>query len=435
VALLAFPSRLCAGPEIPGAPQDRPVALIGGTVHPVEGPDIAGATLVFSQGRIVALGTEVDVPQDAQQIDVSGQHVYPGLINAAGRLGLVEINAVRSTVDYQETGQINPNAKAQVAVNPDSELIPVTRANGVLLALTSPVGGLISGTSAVIQLDGWTWEDMTLKAPVGMHIQWPSAPSGRARDPEARQRQRASQQEELELLEKAFQDAAAYRAARQSGEYQKVDIRWEAMLPVLEGSVPIIVEADQLAAMEAAVAFAARHRLRLIIRGGYDALHCAELLKEHQVPVIVQSVHRLPLRRSDPYDAPYALPQKLHAAGIAYCIAAPGSFDAANLRNLPYEAATAVAYGLPADEGLKAITLYAAQVLGIDDRVGSLAVGKDATLIVTSGDPLETDTQIQQAWIQGREVDLSNRHKRLWQKYQEKYRRLEQEESKEDNAG
>jgi imidazolonepropionase-like amidohydrolase len=194
------------------------------------------------------------------------------------------------------------------------------------------------------------------------------------------------------------------------------------MLPVLEGELPLVVAADRVEQIQAAVAFARREDVKLILYGGYDAPHCAALLKQHRVPVIVSTVHRLPLRRGDPYDAAYTLPERLRAAGVRFSIA---SKNTSNARNLPYEAAMAIGYGLPPDEALKAITLYPAQILGVADRVGSLEVGKDATLIVTDGDVLETPTHVEAAFIQGRRVDLDNRHKRLWRKYQEKYRRLE----------
>jgi len=193
------------------------------------------------------------------------------------------------------------------------------------------------------------------------------------------------------------------------------------MIPVLQGRQPIIVAANSLSQIQAAVAFAARQKVRLVIFGGYDAPACSALLKQHDVPVIVGSVYRLPRRRGDDYDAAFTLPARLHQAGVPFCIASNGRFGASNVRNLPYHAATAVAFGLPADEAIKAITLSPARILGVEDRVGSIATGRDATLIVTSGDPLETTTHVERAFVQGRQVDLSNKHTRLWQKYRTKY--------------
>ncbi|MCO6456106.1 MAG: amidohydrolase family protein [Pirellulaceae bacterium] len=414
-----------ASPEIPGAPQAGPIALVGGTVHPISGPAIERGTVLFDQGRIVAVGRNVALPAGTETIDVTGKHVYPGLFDPYTHLGLVEINAVRATVDQSETGRINPNARAQVAVNPDSELIPVARSGGVLLALTAPTGGLISGTSTVLQLDGWTWEDLTLRAAAGMHVAWPRmTPVSDWWVEQSPAEQIANRDQALDELRTAFESARAYQAARQADPSRPVDARWEALLPVLNRGLPLIVAADDLPQIQAAVSFAQREKVRLIILGGYDAPRCAPLLKKHDVPVIVAGVYRLPQRRDDDYDSAYTLPARLHAAGIPFCISVSGRFGASDVRNLPYHAATAAAHGLPQDEALRSITFSPAQILGVAERVGSLEPNKDATLIVTTGNPLETETRVEAAYIQGRQVDLSDRHKRLYRKYQEKYRRL-----------
>jgi len=202
------------------------------------------------------------------------------------------------------------------------------------------------------------------------------------------------------------------------------DARWESLQDVLAGKLPVIVQADDIRQINAAVAFAEREKLKLIIAGGYDAPHCAALLKKHDIPVIVGGTYRLPRRRSDGYDSAYAVPAELHKAGVRFCISGRGRFGANQVRNLPYHAAAAVGFGLPADEGFKAITLYPAQILGVADRVGSLETGKDATLFVADGDPLETPTQVTHAWIRGRRVDLNDRHKTLYHKYEQKYEQL-----------
>ncbi len=418
-----------AHPELPGADPGRPVALVGATIHPVSGPAIPGGTMVLDKGKIVALGKQVELPSGCQIVRVEGKHIYPGWIDADTDLGLIEIGAVRSTRDQRESGRINPSAKAQVAVNPDSELIPVARANGVLLAQTAPAGGLISGTSALMMLDGWTWEEMTLKSPAALHVNWPNVPSASAswsaekKKEEGGERNSSSRRNPMTELEQVIRDAKAYRDARRADPDQPIDVRWEAMLGVLDGTIPVIAHADRAAQIESAIAFTNRHGLRLIISGGFEALDCRELLKKNNTPVIVKAVYRLPRHRDDPFDAAYTLPLRLEQAGIRYCIAGFGRGSAANIRNLPYHAATAVAYGLPRDKAIRAITLGAAEILGVADRVGSLEVGKDATLIVCSGDPLEIPSQVELAYIQGRAVDLNNRHKRLWNKYREKYRR------------
>jgi imidazolonepropionase-like amidohydrolase len=298
---------------------------------------------------------------------------------------------------------------------------------------------MLSGSSAVLQLDGWTWEDMTVKAPAAVHMTWPRGArttrrGGGGGGGEGGEAAGASRREDqLRALEQAFADARAYLSAkrattRPSGEGSVArqlehDARWEAMIPLLEGRVPLVVAAEELGQIEAAVAFAAREKVRLVIFGGYDAPLCADLLKAHDVPVVVNGIHRLPLRLDAPYDEPFTVPERLRRAGVKFCITLAHKFGGSDVRNLPYHAATAAAYGLPADEALKAITLYPAQIMGVADRVGSLEAGRDATIIVTDGDILETATHVEAAFVQGRAVDLSSKHTGLWQKYQEKYRR------------
>ena len=429
-----------ASDQVPGKPQDAPVLLFGGDVYTVSGDVIRGGQVLFDKGKIVAVGKDLDAKSSdavvassspssgVRRVDVTGKRVYPGLFAAGNDLGLAEVRSVRGTVDTGETGELNPNARAEVAVNPDSELIPVARANGVLLNLTVPDGSTLAGTSAVLQLDGWTWEDLTLKAPAAVHMVWPRVGRARGRRVEQPEEEQSRQRDtQLKALEQAFADARAYLAARNAmtaaGRKAEVDARWEAMVPLLEGKVPLIVAADEVRQIQAAVAFAAREKVKLIVFGGYDAPLCPALLKQHDVPVIVNGVHRLPLRPDAPYDEPFTVPSRLREAGLRYCITLSHRFGGSDVRNLPYHAATAAAHGLPPEEALKAITLYTAQILGVADRVGSLEGGKDATLIVASGDILEPATRVETAYVQGRQVDLTSKHTQLWQKYREKYHR------------
>lgn len=401
------PTLAVASDAIPAPPQSGPVALVNGTIHPVSSEAIENGTLVFENGKITAVGKDVAIPENAERVDLDGRHVYPSLFEAMSDIGLVEIRSVRATLDNNETGSVNPNVKAWVSVNPDSEVIPVTRSNGVLLAVTAPTGGLIAGQAAVLQLDGWTWEDLTLKAPVGLVVDWPTI-----NDPDDTPHK---------TLDRLFDEARAYAAARKANSDAPTDLRYEALLPVIDRQLPLIVEADQLAEIQSAVAFADKHNVKLVLYGGYDAAQCAHLLTDRDVPVIVGGVYRLPRRRSDPYDAPYTLPERLRAAGVTFCISGANRFGSLNTRNLPYHAATASAYGLPADEALRAVTLSPAEILGVADRVGSLETGKDATLFIATGNPLETATQVTDAYIQGRKLDLTDRHKQLYEKYRTKY--------------
>ena len=422
--LLALPSaRATRHPIVPGEPQKEPIVLVGATLHPMTGPAIPGGMLLFAKGKIVAIGKNIRIPPKARRIDLRGQHVYPGWIHARTDLGLTEIGSVRGTLDRAETGTFNPNVRAQVAFHPDSELIPVARTNGVLLAHVVPSSGILSGQSAVMMLDGWTWESMTLRAPAGMIVRWPRLSSLSASWRGKASKKPASERARLEL-EQLFDDALAYEKARKADRNQAIDARLEALLPVLRRKVPLMAVAQDEATIRSAVAFAARRSLRLVIIGGHDAEACAGLLRRHDVPVIVEGTYRLPRRRDEPYDVAYTLPARLHRAGVRFCIAGSGRFNASNARNLPYDAAFAVAYGLPRSEALKAISLYPARILGIADRVGSLEAGKDATLIVCDGDPLEIPTRVVRAWIAGREVKLDDRHQRLWRKYRRKYERM-----------
>lgn len=430
--LAALAAALVAGPLAqaqnvvtrPGALPDGAVVIANATVHPVSGAPIPNGRVRFEAGRITAVGADVST-DGATVVDAAGKHVYPGFIAGSSVLGLVEVQAVRATNDTAEVGAINPNVRAEAAVNPDTEVVPVTRANGVLAALVHPVAGqqgVITGTAALLQLDGWTWEDMTVRGGIGVHVEWPSLIVPEFLPPPLVEATRKAQAEKRVALEKAMEEAKAYRTAKDAGAVALVDLRWEAMLPVLRKERPVLITANDLESIEDALDFAARHDLRMVLLGGLEAWRIAALLKARDVPVIVGGTHVLPLRRSDPVDAAYANPARLHAAGIRFAISGPGdSFSVANERNLPYHAATAAAHGLPADEALKAITLYPARILGVDDRLGSLEAGKDATLFISDGDPLENSTTIEQAWIAGRPVDLRSRHTELDAKYRAKY--------------
>lgn len=416
---------LNASDTMPAPPQTKPVAIKGSTIHPVSGPDISGGTIVFENGKITAIGADAAIPSEAEVIDGTGKHVYPGLINANTVLGLVEIGAVRATVDVEEAGAINPNVRSLTSINPDSELIPVARAAGVLTALSVPEGGIISGQSAVIRLEGWTPEEMAVLSPAGMHLRWPNLTVDRR--PRARKSVK-DQQKEMEKAQRqirdAFQNAHAYWQARKnSGPDFKRDLRWEALMPVFDGKLPLFVHAASLAQIQAALAWAKEMQLKIVLVDGDDAWRVSSQLKESDVPVILGPATSLPPRRDEDYDSAWSSAAKLQQAGVRFCIASNGRGAETNERNVGYEAGLAAGYGLPKEEALKAVTLYPAQILGVADRLGTLEKGKAATLIVTNGDPLDFPTQVEAAFIDGRKIDLSNRQTRLRDKYHEKYRR------------
>jgi imidazolonepropionase-like amidohydrolase len=414
-----------ASDTIPAPPQTKPIAIKGATIHPVSGPDIPSGTIVFENGKITALGADAAIPSGADVIDANGKHVYPGLINANTVLGLVEIGAVRATVDVEEAGALNPNVRSITSVNPDSELIPVARAAGVLTALSVPEGGIISGQSAVLRLEGWTPEEMAVLSPAAMHLRWPNLTIDRR--PRARKSVK-DQQKEIEKAQKqirdAFANARAYWQARKNPAPDfKIDLRWEAMMPVFDGKLPLFIHASTLAQIQAALAWAKEMQFKFVLVDGDDAWRIASQLKESGVAVILGPATSLPPRRDDDYDSAWSSAAKLQQAGVKFCIASNGRGAETNERNVGYEAGLAAGYGLPKEEALKAVTLYPAQILGVADRLGSLEKGKAATLIVTNGDPLDFPTQVETAFIDGRKIDLSNRQTRLRDKYREKYRR------------
>ncbi len=437
LCLTAIASSTMATPNIPPPPQKQALMITGATLHTVTGDVITNGRMLIDKGRIVAIGSAANVPDQPGAVVVSlpGKHIYPGFIAANTTLGLVEVQSVRATVDSAEVGAINPNARALVAVNADSELFPVARANGVLAALAAPrasAATLIAGTSALLQLDGWTWEDMSIKADVGLHVMLPSLRTNAALFPNVpaarlEELQRLTQQR-LKTLDDALEAAAAYAKARAADAATPIDTRWEAMRGALAtGSqqMPVFIHADELPQMRYALNLALRYNLKIVIVGGQDAAYLAPHLRERNVPVIIGGVHRLPLRRGDDLDAPFRLAAKLKEAGVTFAIARSGStFDAAMERSLPYEAATAVANGLAPAEALKAITIYPAQILGVADKLGSLERGKLANFFVTDGDPLDIRTNVERIYIQGREIPLEDKQTRLNKKYEAKYQQL-----------
>ena len=415
-----------ASDVIPAPPQARPIVLRGATVHPVSAPEIPAGTIVFEKGKITAVAADAATPPDAEVIDATGKHIYPGLISANTVLGLTEIGAVRATVDIEEPGAINPNVRSASSVNPDSELIPVARTNGILTAHAIPEGGLVSGQSAVLRMDGWTPEEMTVRSPAAMHLRWPNLTINR--DPRA-PKSVEDQQKEIDKAQKTIRDAfgiaRSYWHARKTANADfKSDLRWEAMMPIFDGKLPLFVHAATAAQIEAALAWAKETQVKIVIVGGNDAWRVAPQLKATDTPVIIALATALPPRRDDPYDSGFSNAARLHEAGVRFCIATNArASEAPHERNLPYEASMSAAFGLPKEEALKAVTLYPAQILGVGDQLGSLEPGKAATLIVTNGDPLDYPTSVEAAYIDGRKIDLTNRQTRLRDKYQERYQR------------
>jgi len=402
------------------------VSIIGATVHTMVGEPITNGTVSFRDGKIVEIGAALPPLPGAEVIDASGKQIYPGFIDANSVVGLAEVSAVSSTVDISETGALNANVNTAIAVNPDSELIPVTRANGITHVLAAPGGDVVHGTSSLIRLDGWTWEDLMAATPVAMHVSWPSFAIRTFSffgPPPSREDQEKQREENLEKVRKFFDSAQAYATAKKAqgtgGERLDVDPVLEAMLPVLDGRMPVIIYADDVRQIKSAVEFAKEKNLRMILAGSGDVWRVADLLAAREIPVILTGVLALPTRNDEPYDTAYTTAAKLHEAGVKFCFAgSTNSFAAANARNLPYHAAMAVAFGLPKSEALRALTLYPAEILGVGKHLGSIEEGKSASLIITDGDPLEIRTRVEREFIDGREVDLeNNKHDRLYRRY------------------
>lgn len=404
------------------------LALTDATVHTVSGPTIEHATVVIRDGKIEAVGADAPVPAGATVTPCTGKQIYPGLIATNTTLGLIEVSSVLGSNDTRETGTVNPNVRAEVEFNPESERIPVTRLNGVTSALVVPQGGVITGTSALMHLDGWTWEDMSIEAPFALHIHWPAMSIVHAwYVTQSDEEQKKEREKNLKLIHDAFDDARAYMKAEDAEAQRGVprhdrDVKWDGMVKALKGQIPVVFELTALNQMRAALRFCDDEGLKnVIFMGGEDADKIAGELKTRGIRVICDATLQLPRRSWEPYDQEMSLPARLWQAGVPFCISDGGS-DGTNTRNLPYQASMAVAYGLPRDEALKAVTLYAAQILGVGDKLGSIEPGKIADLMVTTGDPLELDTQVEQVYINGKAVSMETRQTRLFHKYDQKPR-------------
>ena len=396
--------------QTPAPKQSEPIALVGGTIHTLAGDVIENGTILFEDGKITAVGANVNVPTNAVTKDVTGKHIYPGLIDSYSQMGIYEIGSVNMTVDVNEQGSINPNILPERAFHPESRHIGIARSAGVLTSVTTPGGGLISGQSSAMKMDGWAWDEMTLKSGTGLMVNWPNPRSNNYED-------------NIRTLRDAFANAKSYQKAREamdsgSAARHDLDTRWEAMIPVLNGEVPVVVNASEVRQIQDAITWSEEENVRLIILGGADAHLVTDHLRAKQIPVIVTSVLTSSNRDWESYDARYSLPSKLHEAGVQFAIA--GGSSAAYAHRLPYEAGAAAAYGLDEDTALRALTTYPATILGLDDRIGTLEAGKDATLLITTGNPIEYSTQIEQVYVEGRESDMRDMHRQLYEKYREK---------------
>lgn len=424
-------SILFSNNQIPGDNQKRPILLRGGTLYTVSGDILEEYDLLFAEGKIVSIDQNIQPSPETDIYEIYGKHVVPGYIAGYTRIGLTEISAVKQTNDHSETGDINPNTRANVAYNPDSDLIPVTRSNGIMVVNSVPSSGRVPGQSSIMMLDGWTWEDATLKHPAALNINWPRMYFDYGKNTKKdEKKQRDEYDEKIRELNKLILNVRAYHHRKNAKERkaenkQQSDLRLEAMIPFIIYSEPIHIKANDIRQIEAAVKWAREENLNIVIVGGRDSWINPKLLVDNNVPIILLGVQVGPRRRFEPIHTPYKLPAILHEAGVHFCISLdPGYPMDGHVRTLPDEAMRAVTWGLPKEVALRSITLSAAEILEVDDRVGSLEPGKDATFFIADSEPLTQKTNPIKAFIQGRELDLSDRQKNLWKKYKEKYRRL-----------
>ncbi len=424
-ALALAAAGLSAFEEVPGRPQERPVLLRGGDLYTVAGGILPATDLLFADGKIVAIGQGLAAPDGTEVLDVAGQRVYPGLIAPASTLGLIEIDAVRATRDTDEVGDINPEVTAATAYNPDSELVATVRSQGITTAQVAPAGELLRGRSSILHLDGWTVEDAAVERVDGLFLSWPASAVIEGvwwmRTPAEEQRKQMAEQRRR--LRETFDAAHAYQRARAAGEAIEVDLRWEAMRPLWEAGMPLYLEANDYRQIVEALDFADDYGLALVLVGGAEAYRAIPLLQARDVPVLLQSPSELPYRGDVDVVSQFAQARLLHEAGVPFALGAVGASWAA--RNLPLEGAgLAIAWGLPPEAALRAITLSTAEILGIAEYQGSLEIGKDATLVVSAGDITDTlGHRVTHMFIQGRAVDLDNKQRELYRKYQEKIRR------------
>ena len=402
--------------------------ITNGTIHVGNGTVIENGTVVISNGKITSVGAGAGSPgSDARVIDAKGKHVYPGLILANTDIGLKEIaNGVRASNDYTELGEFNSNIRAITAYNTDSRVMAVLRSNGILLASVAPQGGSVSGSSTIVQLDAWNWEDAAYQMDAGMHITLPSFISrgggrrfaGFPGFPGAGGADGGkSALEKVEEIKSFFRQAKAYI---KEPVHSNVNLKLEAMRPLIEKKQKLFVHGDQIKQMLIAIDFAKEFGVEVVIVGGSESFQIADLLKANNISVILDQCLNLPATEDDDIDQPFKTPAALQKAGVLYCI----SDDDANTRyrNLSYNAGIAATFGLTKEEALSAITLNAAKILGVDGKTGSIEVGKDANIVVSEGDLLDMKTStVTDALIQGRQINLDNKQKQLYERYKYKY--------------
>ena len=410
------------GSAHPGPDQSRSILILGATAHLGTGDVLEDCAVGFRNGEIDYVGRSFQVNRQKYDdiLDATGQHLYPGFIVTNTTLGLQEIGAVRATQDQYEVGTFRPNVRSVIAFNTDSEIPPTVRTNGVLMGQITPRGGVVSGSSGVVHFDGWNWEDAAIAMVDGIHLNWPSTHHRHRSDGKIDIQRRKTYDQQKHEIDRFFGEAQAYAAAPRGSV---TDVRHEGMRGLFDGSLCLYVHTNDARAITEAVHFKRDLGIeRMAIVGGYDAYLVADLLRENDVAVMLQSVHSLPRFADDDVDLPFKLPKLLMDEGLTVALQVDKRMTEMNSRNLPFYAGTARAYGLTEEQAIQALTRNPARILGIDDQVGTLERGKTATLFLSEGDALDMRTNsLTHAWIEGREIDLDNRQRQLYRKFQTKY--------------
>jgi len=415
---------------LPAAPQNSALLFTDATVHSVIQGPLNNTDVLIANGRIIAVGHDLLNQQtsaqhsstpsntalmlkDAQIIDASNKHLYPGLIALDTTMGLVEVEMMRPSNDAYEVGFINPQLEAIAAFNPDSEIIPTVRVNGITHAQVVPHGEGLAGQSALLALDSWTIEDALVESNKQFHLYWPSI-RRKSADPDKYQKQLDDLSDKINHIYDAFTDAQRYQLALNANKITKTDLRWQALTPLFKGDAQLFVHAQSQKQIEEAIALSKTYHFKLVIVGGYDAWRLADALSEVDAKVIYTQTLSLPQRKDEPIDLAFKIPSLLKQANIPFALGFSSDW---NSRNLPFAAGQTVAYGLTPSQALRSITLDAANILGIDD-MGAIAPGFKANLIIATGDILDPmQAAIESIYIDGRKIDLNNRHQQLYQKY------------------
>jgi imidazolonepropionase-like amidohydrolase len=407
----------CQYVPLPAAPQVQAIVVQGATAHLGNGQVLENSLVAFENGKITFVG-QVNAKRDFpnhKTIDATGQHLYPGFIAPNTTLGLTEIDQVKATRDFEEIGDMNPNVRSLIAYNTDSEVTPTVRSMGVLLAEIVPQGGRISGTSSLVVLDAWNWEDATYKGDLAVHVNWPATSSYNFR--ERRRSKNEKYGEQVRELEDFLLQAQAYF---QKDKPETPNLRFEATNALFSGNKRFFVHADDVQSIQDAVLLAEKFHLKPTIVGARDSWMVTDFLKQHQVPVILNSTQSLPGREDEDVDQPFKTPALLQEAGLLWCFGHEGFWQQ---RNLAFQAGQAVSFGLAYEDAIMGLTANTAKIFGVEQTLGTIEVGKDATFFLCKGDVLDMRSSVVgQAFIQGREINLDNKQEMLYRRFQQKYK-------------